>query len=52
VASVRAPGALLWRRWSRHPLGGRAALVAGGTGDPAVIAAVADHLAIIRPADA
>lgn len=51
VASVRAPGALLWRRWSRHPLGDRATLVAGGTGDPSAVAAVADHLAIIRPAD-
>jgi uncharacterized protein (TIGR03083 family) len=52
VASVRAPGALLWRRWSRHPLGDRATIVAGGTGDPAAVTAVADHLAVIRPADA
>lgn len=46
IAAVVGPGDAYWRRWSRHPAGGRGAFTTAG--DPAATAAVVDHLAIIR----
>lgn len=49
VAVVRGTGDAYWRRWSRHPAGGRGALATSG--DPATTAAIVDHVAIIRTPD-
>jgi uncharacterized protein (TIGR03083 family) len=49
LATVTGTGDAYWRRWSRHPAGGRGAF--GTTGDAAAAAAVVDHIAIIRAPD-
>ena len=48
-ATVTGTGDACWRRWSRHPAGGRGAFATSG--DPAAGAAVVDHVAIIRARD-
>jgi uncharacterized protein (TIGR03083 family) len=49
LATVTGAGDAYWRRWSRHPAGGRGAFATEG--DPTAIAAVVDHVAIIRSPD-
>jgi uncharacterized protein (TIGR03083 family) len=48
-AAVSGTGDAYWRRWSRHPAGGRGAFTT--TGDAGAAAAVVDHVAIIRAPD-
>lgn len=48
-AAVTGTGDAYWRRWSRHPAGGRGAF--STSGDAAVTAAVVDHIAVIRASD-
>jgi len=48
-AVVSGTGDAYWRRWSRHPVGGRGAFSTAG--DAAAAAAVVDHVAIIRGPD-
>ena len=48
-ATVTGTGDACWRRWSRHPAGGRGAFATSG--DAAAAAAVVDHVAIIRAAE-
>jgi uncharacterized protein (TIGR03083 family) len=48
-AAVGGTGDAYWRRWSRHPAGGRGAFSASG--DAAAGAAVVDHVAVIRAPD-
>jgi uncharacterized protein (TIGR03083 family) len=48
-AVVSGTGDAYWRRWSRHPAGGRGAFTT--TGDAGAAAAVVDHVAIIRTPD-
>jgi uncharacterized protein (TIGR03083 family) len=49
LATVTGTGDAYWRRWSRHPAGGRGAFCTAG--DAAAAAAVVDHIAIIRAPD-
>ena len=48
-ATISGTGDAFWRRWSRHPAGGRGAFSTQGDADAA--RAVVEHLAIIRPPD-
>lgn len=48
-ATVSGTGDAFWRRWSRHPAGGRGAFTTQG--DAAAARAVLDHVAIIRRPD-
>jgi len=48
-ARVQGTGDAMWRRWSRHPAGGRGAFTAAG--DAGAGRAVVDHVAVIRAAD-
>jgi uncharacterized protein (TIGR03083 family) len=48
-AAATAPSSWWWRRWTRHPAAHRGDVSL--TGDPSAAAALADHLAIIRPPD-
>jgi uncharacterized protein (TIGR03083 family) len=48
-AAVTGTGDAYWRRWSRHPAGGRGAF--STSGDAAASAAVVDHVAVIRAPD-
>ena len=48
-ATITGTGDAFWRRWSRHPAGGRGALTTWG--DAAAARAVVDHVAVIRRPD-